>query len=87
MASFGHGAVGYIREIIHTLSKEWVISRIEQAADPLLENGTYDEYRRFLELYFELDEELTRKLAQRAIQSTDYDIHEAGEDFLSKIGS
>jgi hypothetical protein len=49
-------------------------------------NGTYDEYRRFLELYIEIDTELTKKLAMRAIQSPDFDIREAGEDFLIKIG-
>lgn len=87
LASFAHGSVDYVREIIHKLPKEWVISRIEQIAEPLLENGDYDAYRRLLELYIELDETLTRRLAQRAFQSTDYDIHEAGEDFLKKLDS
>jgi len=85
-ASFSHGAVGAIRELIKTLPKEWVISHIERLAEPLLVNGTYDEYRRFLELYIEIDTELTKKLATRAIQSADFDIREAGEDFLIKIG-
>ena len=86
-ASFSHGAVGAIRELIKTLPKEWVISNIERLAEPLLVNGTYDEYRRLLELYLEIDTELTKRLAKKAIQSKDFDIREAGEDFLMKIGS
>jgi hypothetical protein len=86
LASFSHGAVGVIREMIKSLPNEWVITHIEEVAEPLLVNGTYDEYRRLLELYVEIDTELTKHLAQRAIQSTDLDIREAGEDFLRRIG-
>lgn len=81
-ASTSHSAIGVVREAIKSLPREWVIEHIEQVAEPLLMKGTYDEYRRLLELYVEIDPELTRRLAKRAIQSSDLDIREAGQDFI-----
>lgn len=85
LASTGHGNVGRVREAILSLPHEWVIKNIEQLAEPLLAEGTYDEYRRFLELYCELDKGLALKLARRAAQHLDYDIKEAGEDYLELL--
>jgi hypothetical protein len=85
LVSFSHGAVGAVRNAILSLPREWVLANINQVADPLLGAGTYDEYRRFLELYIELDYELAYELAQRAAGHTDQDIREAGEDFLDKL--
>lgn len=82
--SHGHGAVDAIREVILSLPREWVLARIEAAAEPLLIDATYDEYRRLLELYELLDPVLTQKLAMRAMQHWDPDIREAGEDFLKQ---
>jgi hypothetical protein len=84
LASSGHGTVGAIRKYILSLPREWVITNIEQFVEPLLENGTYDEYRRIMELYCELDYGMMKSLAQRAMTHSDPDIREAGEDFLSK---
>lgn len=80
-ASYAHGAVGTVRNAILSLPREWVISNIENVAEPLLVDGTYDEYRRLLELYALLDPALTKRLVERAIQHPDPDIQEAGRDF------
>jgi hypothetical protein len=85
-ASFAHGSIQYIRNIILGLPRDWVLQNIEAYAEPLLTEGTYDEYRRFLELYIVLDNELTLRLAQHATVHSDPDIREAGEDFLGKLG-
>lgn len=85
LASFSHGAVGAIRNIILSLPREWVLATISQVAEPLLCAGTYDEYRRLLELYIELDHGLAFELARRAVEQADEDIREAGEDFLDKL--
>ncbi|MDH5606902.1 MAG: hypothetical protein OEY93_08445 [Anaerolineae bacterium] len=82
--SFSHGATLYFRNIIKGLPRKWVVNNIEEIINGILENGTYDEYRRVLELYIELDDELTKKVAIRAIHHEDLDIKEAGEDFLQK---
>lgn len=82
-ASAAHGAIGAIREAILSLPREWVLARVEAVAEPLLVDGTYDEYRRLLELYELLDPALRQDLAMRAVQHPDPDIQEAGQDFLT----
>lgn len=84
-SSFAHGSVEMVREAIVSLPREWVLANIEKAAEPFLSDGTYDEYRRLLELYVKLDHNLALKLAQRAAAQADEDIKEAGEDFLGKL--
>jgi hypothetical protein len=82
LASVGHADIVLVREAILSLPRAWVVSHIEDQARPLLDRGTYEEYRRFLELYRDLDPELTRRLAQLALQNHDPDVREAGEDAL-----
>lgn len=87
LASFSHGAIQHIRDQILRLPHGWVLSRIENVVEPFLANGTYDEYRRFLELYSQLDLGLARRLAERAIAHLDPDIREAGDDYLTRIAT
>ena len=75
------------RGAILSLPHDWVLERIEIAAEPVLVTGTYWEYRRLLELYIRLDREITLKLARRAASNPDYDIREAGEDYIALIES
>lgn len=86
LASFCSGATKRARDLILGLPREWVLANIEETAEPLLRDGTYEEYRCILDLYSELDQSLTYKLAQRAVAHTDPDIIEAGQDFLEKLG-
>ena len=85
LASFSHGSVQKIRDAILSLPKAWVLANIEAIAEPLLQAGTYDEYRRLLELYAALDHGLALQLARRAADHGDEDIREAGEDFLVEL--
>ena len=85
-ASTGHGSVLIFREAIASLPRDWVLSRIERTAEPLLRDGTYDEYRRLLELFIKLDRDLALRLARRAAVNPDEDIREAGLDFLDVLG-
>ena len=87
LASFAHGAIQVVRDAILSLPRDWVLEHIEEQAESLLRDGTYDEYRRMLELYYALDRDLTRRLARRAAARADEDIREAGEDFLEKLGA
>jgi hypothetical protein len=86
LASFSHGSIQAVRKLILSLPRDWVLSRIEEVAEPILRSGDYDEYRRLLELYFELDRELASRLAARARAQEDEDVREAGEDFLDRLG-
>jgi hypothetical protein len=85
LASWAHGAVQVARDMILSLPRDWVLANIEREAEPHLQDGTYDEYRRFLELYQLLDRDLTIKLARRAAAHADPDIREAGEEFLEEL--
>lgn len=85
LSSFSHGSIQNVRKIIKSLPRDWLLANIEKYAEPILLKGGYDEYRRLLELYIELDYSLTLKLAKRAICNEDQDIKEAGGDFIRKL--
>lgn len=82
LASWGHGAVGTVREAILRIPHEWLLIHIEPAAENYLRDGTEDEFRRFLELYDLIDPNLTNRLATRAMNHTDPEIREAGNDYF-----
>ena len=87
LASWAHGGIRRVRDIILSLPRAWVLDRIEPAAEPLLARGTDEEYRRFLELYTELDHDLALRLASRAATHSDECIREVGEEFLEDLGA
>jgi hypothetical protein len=80
-----HGYISYFRRAILSLPKEWLLEHIEEAAEPILQSGDDEEYRRFLELYLQINPELTRRLAQRALASSNPNVQEAGQDFMEKL--
>jgi len=85
LSSFSHGSIEAVRQVILAMPRDWVLANIEQSVEPLLKNGTYDEYRRLLELYLEIDRDLTIRLAKRATEHNDPDVKEAGEEFLNRL--
>jgi hypothetical protein len=87
LASVGHADVQLVRDAILSLPRDWTLTRLEAAAEPLLQDGTDEEYRRLLELYVQIDPTLTRQLAARAVRHTDEHVREAGEDFLARLGA
>jgi len=90
LASYAHGAIQAIRNIILSLPRDWVLGHIEEAAEPLLRSDgddIDDTYRRLLELYSQLDRSLALKLARRAAAHSDHDTREAGEEFLRQLES
>ena len=64
------------------LPRGWVLEHIEAVAEPLIQLNTDWEFRRLLELFDLLDQDLLRRLALRAGEHTDPEIREAGVDFL-----
>ncbi|MGK7926401.1 MAG: hypothetical protein AB4290_14380 [Spirulina sp.] len=81
LASVAHSDIQLCREAILSLPKTWLLEHLENTAELILKNGTDEEYRRFLELYVQIDEKMTERLIQRALQHEDLDIREVGEDF------
>jgi hypothetical protein len=85
LARASHGPLGYVRDLILSLPKDWVLARIGAAAEPYLRDGTEEDYRRFLELYDLLDRDLTLTLARRAGGHADPEVREAGEEYLEAL--
>lgn len=85
LASVGHSDIELVRQAILSLPLSWVSTRIETVAESLLEKGTDEEYRRLLELYINIDENLAQRLVKRALQHEDLDIREVGEDFKNYL--
>lgn len=81
LASVYHSDIELVRKVILSLPKTWLLANIENSAEPLLKDGTDEEYRRLLELYIHIDEELTQKLVNQALNHPDPDIQEVGSDF------
>lgn len=85
-ASCLHGYALAARDVILSLPREWVIANVEELAEPFLQDGTEDEYRRMLELYRALGaKDLVEKLARRATKHQDWEVREAGQDFLDAL--
>lgn len=85
LASVAHSDIQLCREAILSLPKTWVLEHLESEEKSILKNGTDEEYRRLLELYIQIDEEVTARLIQRALHNEDLDIQEVGEDFLDLL--
>ena len=86
LASYFHGGMGYARDLVLSLPKEWLLANIEEAAEPLFGYG-YEEYRGLAEVYIQLDRDLAYKLAHRAAADSDEDIKEAGQDLLERLNN
>ena len=88
LASTAHSDIQTVREVLLSLPKEFLLANIEKSAEPILNNADpnyqHEEYRRLLELYREIDPDLTQRLATRALKSDIEDIREAGEDFFNQ---
>src|SRR2546430_2790677 len=64
-----HGYLWAFRSMILRIPGDWLSKHIEEAAEPFLQSGDDGTYRRFLELYLDIDPTLVRRLAKRALAS------------------
>lgn len=85
LASVSQSDIELVRKVILSLPKTWLLANIENSAEPLLNDGTDEEYRRLLELYIHIDEELTQRLVSQALHHADPDIQEVGTDFQKYV--
>ncbi|HLO89282.1 MAG TPA: hypothetical protein VK203_30340 [Nostocaceae cyanobacterium] len=85
LASVDHASVDRVWQVILSLPKDFLLANIEKSVEPVLNNAVQDayvEYRCLLQLYSQIDSDLTYRLAQRALQHEDADVIEAGEDYM-----
>jgi hypothetical protein len=85
LSSVAHSDLELCYQVILSFPDDWLLENIEERAEQLLIDATYEEYRCLLELYSKIDHNLTQRLASRAIQQDNLDIIEAGEDFQKTI--
>ncbi|RYX80655.1 hypothetical protein EON83_27660 [bacterium] len=81
IADAGHSKKA--RDIVRSISIEWLLANIEKYAQPILDRGYDFEYWQLLDLCSEIDPDLTQRVAERAAQSQDEAIREAGEHYLN----
>ena len=85
LASVDHSDVELVWNVILSFPKDFLLANIEKSAETVLSNATQDayvEYRCLLALYYKIDDRLTYRLAQRALQSEDEDVRQAGETYM-----
>jgi hypothetical protein len=87
LSSVAHADLQLCHQVVLMYPHDWLLEHIEEMAERLLENGSYEEYRCLLELYIRIDNDLTQRLIDRALQQDDLDIIEAGEDFQKLLSS
>jgi len=81
------GSASTARELILKLPHNWLLENIEVHAEKLLSANDFYDYQGLLVLYRELDTELAKKLAERALTNSDSEIRELGENFFKMNGS
>jgi hypothetical protein len=93
LASVGHSDIGLVRQVIKSMPRQWVIDHISPLAHAVLDRQAalgaedrYEEFRRFGELFAELDPSLLRSLIRRAECDADSDVREVGEDLRGWLG-
>jgi hypothetical protein len=81
-ASVGHADIALVRIVISSLGRTWLTEHIEPIANRILDDENDEEcYRRFAELYNDLDRDLLRRLVKKAAASNDPGIIEVAENF------
>lgn len=83
--STAHGYALRAREIILSLPHNWLITCIEEVAEPILQSGDDFEFRQIFQLYLEIDRTLAVKLGEKAINGSDEYIREVGKELLEQI--
>jgi len=84
LCSTGHSDIGLCRTIIKSLPRMWLLERLESEVDEVLARFQSEEsFRRFAELYREIDQQLLQSLVCRARKSPDSAIREVADDFAS----
>lgn len=84
LSCYAHGLSDEAADILMSMPRDWVIHNIETHEEAILRNATYEEYRMLIRIYDRICPTLAKRLAERAAQSDDEDIREAGEDYLAR---
>jgi hypothetical protein len=78
-ASVGHAEIGAVRSAILRIDRAWTVENIDRYVIDVL-NGE-EEYRRFAELYAQLDESLLAKHLGRCAAHDNAEVREIADDY------
>jgi hypothetical protein len=86
-ASVGHVDIGLCRDVIKAMPRRWVLKHIEPIVNRVIDSDPNDDefYQRYAELYLELDDELLRRLIDRAARSESAMVKDVAEDFQRRM--
>ena len=73
------------RNGLKSIPRSWLLSNIEKEAQLILDMDDEWEYRRLAEVYFELDVDLAKKLAQLGQESKNEEVVDAATDLWNWI--
>jgi hypothetical protein len=76
-----HASIDEGRRAVLGFPHSWLVEHIQSVARESLNLSDYWEFRRFLELVSLIDVELVAGIAAIGLDSSDFDIREAAEDF------
>ena len=75
----------FVTKLILEIPRDWLVENIEKYTEPILDQfEDYTDYSGFLWVLHEIDQKLAIRLAERAARSTNYDVREIGEYYLTE---
>lgn len=85
IARAAHGPFRAAWDLILRLPREWLLDHLPPQLDLILASEEDTDYWMFLNLARQIDRDLARQLARRAIQHADRDIQELGHDAEERL--
>lgn len=80
-----HGPYNLAWELILALPRHWVVEHVEPIVEGILQDEEEHDYWMFLNLYKQLDPDLTARLARRALAHSNPDIRDLAADHHAVI--
>jgi hypothetical protein len=73
------------KELVFSVSREWLRENILRCAEPLLGGSEAPEFWGILEICSQIDTQMALELARQLTSHIDPDIRDAGESFIAKM--
>lgn len=87
LARSAHGPVDFVRRLIASLPRDWVLARIDSHVENILKGEEYDDYWMMIELLEQLAPDKAAALAKRALSHADPEIRELGELAMERLAA
>ena len=85
-SSHYHPHTAEVQKLLLRIPKEWLASRIEAEAEPILAEAQDEGYWCLFTIYKEIDRQLAERLTRRALRSANPHTQDAGRQFCEVLG-